>query len=157
MNKKLGAALAAAALVTTLGACSNTSEMEQRTAAQNAKKAKTNSLEMQNLKRKIELEEKPNQIGYVYLVSFAKPMGYYVVKGKVSSSGSQLTPENDIVWTGTTSGHVVTDGPQDDGTYGTGDPGIFFFTSDGVMVHTSLDYVYSTQPLAIDVPLLGGK
>ena len=38
--------------------------------------------------------------------------------------------------------------------YGDGDPGIFFYTADDVMVETSLDYVVSDQPLAIDVPRL---
>lgn len=39
------------------------------------------------------------------------------------------------------------------------DPGIFFFTTDGTMVHTSLDYLYSTTPLPtnVNVPKLGGK
>ena len=46
---------------------------------------------------------------------------------------------------------------KDDGTYGAGDPGNFFFTTDGVMVETSLDYIISNEPIAIDVPRLGGK
>lgn len=142
------ALLAALAIILSLGACNEKTELDKREEAQKGKKAVTNSLEMQNLRKKIKIDENPNQLGYLYLLSFGKPFGYYVVKGKVSSAGSQLLPEDDLVWTGTTSGYVATDGPQDDGTFGQGDPGIFFFTPEGNYVTTSLDYFYSQQPVA---------
>jgi len=89
--------------------------------------------------------------------------GYYVTKGKISSSGSQATPEQDIHWTcGGTAGYygcqpVVVDGPQDDGSYGAGDPGIFFFLTNGTKVVTSLDYIQTDQPIpGIAAPKLGG-
>lgn len=143
------------ALVTTAGSCDN-SEMQQRTQQQAAKKdAAKNSLEIANLKERFKRQERATAIGYVYLLNFGKPFGYYVIKGKVSSSGSQLTPEQDIIDAcGTDICPVVADGPQDDGTYGQGDPGIFFFTAEGTLVETSIDYIYSDQPLSIDVPLL---
>ena len=50
---------------------------------------------------------------------------------------------------------LTLDSSQDDGTYGEGDPGIFFFLADGTYVETTLDYVYSTQPIPVDVPRLG--
>lgn len=50
------------------------------------------------------------------------------------------------------------DSAKDDGTYGNGDPGIFFFfTTDGIMVETDLNYIQTDAPLSIDVPRLGGK
>ena len=45
----------------------------------------------------------------------------------------------------------------DDGSFGPnegGDRGVFFFTATGVMVETTLDWVYSDAPLQIDVPNL---
>jgi hypothetical protein len=77
-----------------------------------------------------------------------------VILGKVSSSGSQIGPEEEIVkrWS---DGYVL-DSAQDDGTYGDGDPGVFFFTTDGMMVETSLDYVIADRPIELDVPRLGG-
>lgn len=115
-----------------------------------------NSLEVTNLKTKLKRENDPNAVRYVYLISFAKPIGYYVIKGKVSSSGSQLAPEDEYYDCGTECG-VTLDSAQDDGTFGTGDPGIFFFTADGTMVSTTLDYIESDAPLPIDVPRLGGN
>lgn len=145
--KTAAAVVAASTLVLGLGACNEKTELDEREAAQANKKAVTNSLEIQNLNKKLKIDENASQIGYLYLLSFGKPFGYYVVKGKISSAGSQLRPEDDLVWTGTTSGHVSVDGPQDDGTYGDGDPGIFFFTPEGNYVTTSLDYFYSQQPV----------
>lgn len=122
-----------------------------------AKKATGDTLEKRNLREKFKREENPNAIGYVYLMNFGQIVGFYAIKGKVSSSGSQATPEDEIHWT-CRSSHgcqpVIVDGPQDDGSYGTEDPGIFFFTTEDVKVVTSLDYIHSDQPLPIDVPRL---
>jgi hypothetical protein len=154
--RKIITILAAIALVLGLSACEDNDTAKQY--KQGAKAADKRSLEKTNLERKLKLDDNPSIVGYVYIVSFAKPMGYYVIKGKVSSSGSQIAPESEIVdpCSGSYCPSVV-DGPQDDGTYGTGDPGIFFFLTNGTMVVTSLDYIYSTQPLPIDVPRLGGQ
>jgi len=156
MNRKLAAIVASSAVLLSFASCS-AGEYTKREELQKAKKDTTaSSLERVNLEKKRKQDENANQTGYVYLMSFSKPIGYYVVKGKISSNGSQLTPEQDIVrpYSGE---YVAVDGPQDDGSYGEGDPGIFFFTSDGTMVTTSLDYVYSTQPIptSLDVPKLG--
>jgi hypothetical protein len=75
----------------------------------------------------------------------------------VSSTGSQLTPTDKVVQPCSGCDRLVVDGAQDDGTYGQEDPGSFFFTTDGNLVETTLDTIYSTQPLTIDVPLLGGQ
>lgn len=148
-------------LIVLLGAgwCSS-DEYDQRQADQAKKKESTvSTLEKRNLGEKIKRDEaSANKIGYVYLMTFGKFIGYYTIKGKISSNGSQLTAENDITCPSTSdySSCVVVDGPQDDGTYGEGDPGIFFFTTEGAMVVTSLDYLYADQPIpaAIDVPKL---
>jgi len=157
---------AAAALLGTLAflalgaqSCDTNNELQQREQQQAAKKATGGkpTLELTNLKKKKDLEENPSQLRYVYVMSYAQIIGYYVAKGKVSSSGSQLTPEQDLIYTGSVSGHVPVDGPKDDGSYGAGDPGIFFFTPEGVMVETSLDYIISTEPINVDVPRLDKK
>lgn len=163
--RKIIFAIAGLALAFGLSSCTEDPEYKLRQ-QQNKEAQSKNTLEKQNLQKRLELEEDANRIGYVYLVTFGKPFGYYVAKGKISSSGSQLDPEDLVncgrgqnVPGGTAYSDYceVIDGPQDDGTYGTGDPGIFFFTPDGTMVTTSLDYVYSTQPLpsALEVPKLG--
>ena len=149
MNRtsKIAAALIACALALT--GCSG--ENQERKAAQQAAQIK-DSLEKKNLEKKRAREEAPDAIRYLYLMNFGQIVGYYVTKGKISSNGSQIGPENDIVYAH--GNPNVVDSAKDDGTYGVGDPGIFFFTTDDVMVETSLDYIQSDQPLAIDVPRL---
>jgi hypothetical protein len=155
MTKKI-AALAIAATVTIggLSACSSPGEYEKRKEAQSASQIH-DSLEKKNLEKKRDKEEDPSAIRYLYLMNFGQIVGYYVTEGKVSSNGSQIGPESEAIrYYGDT---TVLDSAKDDGTYGDGDPGIFFFTTDGVMVETSLDYIQSDAPIAIDVPRLGGS
>lgn len=149
-------ALAAVAIVAALAltGCSGNSDLTERNALQDSVTV-ANSLEKVNLKEKLSREDDPEAIRYVYLMNFGEVVGYYVTKGKISSSGSQLAPEQEILRP-ISGEYIAVDSAQDDGTYGTGDPGIFFFTSDGTMVATSLDYIQSDAPLAIDVPRLGG-
>lgn len=147
---KVAATLAVAAIALT--GC--TAQRDTREAAQQQSQIK-DSLEKKNLQKKLDREQNPNSIRYVYVMNFGQIVGFYVTKGKISSNGSQMGPEMEII-NGGGNGNVV-DSAQDDGSYGAGDPGIFFFTTDDVMVVTSLDYIQSDQPLAIDVPRLGGK
>lgn len=149
--------IAALGLMFGLASCGYSTDYEKRKEANKVDTTKGPSLERKNLERKIQLEENADRPGYVYLLSFGKPFGYYAIKGKVSASGSQLAPEDDIICRYSGDSCQAVDGPQDDGTYGEGDPGIFFFTADGVFVHTNLDYFYTTQPIptAVEVPKLG--
>jgi len=111
------------------------------------------SLERRNLKERLIRTNKPDAIGYVYLMSFGKIIGYYTVKGKVSSTQSQMTTDNLIVHD--SGGPAVVNAPGDDGSYGANEPGIFFFTTEGAMVTTSLDYIWSDTVIPVDVPRLG--
>jgi predicted small secreted protein len=110
------------------------------------------SLERRNLKERLIRTNKPNAQGYVYLMSFGTIIGYYTVKGKVSSTQSQMTTDNLVI--DRTEGDVVVNAPGDDGSYGANEDGIFFFTTEGQMVTTNLDYIWSDKPLAVDVPRL---
>lgn len=146
-------------LVAAVACSSQTQEEKDRDKAQESAGVAPgkDTLEQTNLKTKRRIEENPNAIGYVYIYAFDKPIGYWVSKGKVSSNGSQAGPEQDIVWTCKTHHGcqpVVVDSKQDDGSYGEGDPGVFFFTPEGQMIVVTLPTVYSTQPLPIDVPKL---
>ena len=139
-----------------LAACSTgPTEYEKRKQAQGSSQI-VNSLEKQNAEKKRDKEEDPNAIRYVYLLNYGINTGYYVAQGKISSSSSQVGPETEVIkgWNG--DGYIL-DSAKDDGTYGAGDPGIFFFTTDGMMVETSLDYIVTDRPIALQgVPLLGG-
>lgn len=158
MNKPI-AAIAALTLALGLTACSSdgTDEYEQRKNDNAAVKqivGDGETLEQSNLLERLRRQSKPTAIGYVYLTTFGQPIGYYVIKGKVSNAGSQLAPEQEVLRRCSGCEQFLSDGPQDDKTYGVGDPGIFFFTAEGTMVETDFDYIYSDQPLDLDVPLL---
>lgn len=158
-KKHKAAAFAGLALVLGLSACTTPTAEEVKRDEVQAQKAQGETLEKKNLELKRQREEDPNATRYLYLYSFGQPMGYYITKGKISSSGSQRTPEQDNMWT-CKSNHgcqpIVVDGAKDDGSYGAGDPGIFFFLANGQMVETTFDYIISDAPLqAVNVPLLG--
>lgn len=114
------------------------------------------SLERRNVRERLLRTNKPNAIGYVYVMSFGKIIGYYTAKGKVSSTQSQMTTDQFELDHGSY-GQSVVNAPGDDGSYGANESGIFFFCTDGAMVTTNLDYIWSDQPLPIDVPLLNAK
>lgn len=157
MKKKFGAVVAGVLVAgLALSGCSANAEYQDRKDKQSAVTLET-SLGTANLTERLTREEDPSAIRYLYLMSFGEIIGYYVTKGKISSSAGQLAPEQEIVqpWAG--GDRYVVDSAKDDGTFGPGDPGIFFFTTDGVMVETSLDYIQSDAPLSVDVPRLGGS
>jgi hypothetical protein len=113
------------------------------------------SLERRNLKAKLLRDNVPTRLGYVYLVSLGKCMGFYAIRGKVSSTQSQMTTSTLVERHGDTGGGNITyEAPGDDGSYGANEPGIFFFTTEGVMVETSLDYQVADAPLPFDCPKL---
>lgn len=170
--KKLIAAVSAAVLVVSLAACtgdpkpSAQTDGQQQTEQAFGQQSKAvpypadqlkDSLERRNLKERLLRTNDPNKIGYVYLLSFSKPLGYYVIKGKVSSTQSQMTTDQLLVDACNRSGEdcpQAVNAPGDDGSYGSNEPGIFFFTTEGAMITTDLDYVYSDQPIPFDVPKL---
>lgn len=116
-------------------------------------------LERQNLSERLIRFSRPSKVGYVYLISFGKFVGYYVVKGKLSSVNSQMTNAQQT-WEASRDQDTVVESIGDDGSFGPnegGDRGFFFFTVNGTMVETNLEFVYSDQPLPVDVPNLGKK
>jgi hypothetical protein len=101
--------------------------------------------------------DKPSAACYVYLISYGTIIGYYVADGKPASTGSYLTPEyrEEYVSNGGVRNVQL---PDVDGTYGTNNPGIRFFTASGIAVEwagSGASYIYSDIPLEINVPLLG--
>lgn len=114
-------------------------------------------LERKNLAERLTRFSKANKVGYVYLMSFGKFVGYYVIKGKISATESQMTTTVQTWDCGGADGACFVDSIGDDGSFGHnegGAAGIFFFTSNGTMVETTLDWLYADQPLSVDVPNL---
>ena len=151
--------IATAAVLITVGTlalagCSGNDEYNDRKNDQNSVTL-DDSLGIKNQTERLEREEDPNAIRYVYLMSFGEIIGYYTIQGKVSPAGTQLAPEQEIIcrWSSAESCQAV-DSAKDDGTYGASDSGSFFFTTEGVLIETTLDYIQSDAPISIDVPRL---
>lgn len=94
--------------------------------------------------------EKP--LGYIVLFTGNTVVGNFVVDGKVSSLNSYLTPDSAYYSSGYTE---RTDWLADvDGSYGSNDNGIFFFTPDGKYIEWSGTYLYSDIPFEVEAPIL---
>lgn len=98
--------------------------------------------------------EKP--LGYVILFSGNVAVGRFVVDGKVSSLNSYLSPDSDYYEIDTESGYKRDNNwlADVDGTYGTNDSGIFFFTPDGRYIEWTGTYLYSDIPFEISDPVV---
>lgn len=125
-----------------------------------SKAAPSDPLERLNLAARLKQYNSAGDTNYVYIFAWGSPtpIGYYVIKGKVSSTGSQMTASQITSNCGNGDGCVV-DAIGDDGSYGPeegGQYGVFFFTSTGTLVETDQPFVVSSAPikLYVDVPQL---
>lgn len=128
------------------------------------------SLERRQLKERLLRFNKPSKTGYLYVfvLGSREPVGYYVIKGKISSVQSAMTnPDQTWAEDGDCSGCAnygnSAESIGDDGSWGNnegGDDGIFFFDAGGVMHELAgLAWHYSDAPIAIweNTPKLNGK
>ena len=101
--------------------------------------------------------DKPSIVTYLYLFCYGNCIGYYVCNGKPAATTNYLVPEYQNRYVG--EGGVAEDQTMDlDGTYGTNNPGIRFFTASGIAVEwagAGATYLYSDAPLPLNVPKLG--
>lgn len=122
----------------------------------------TNFLERKTIAKWVETWDKPSVPCYVYLYSYGVCVGYYVSNGKPASTQSYLIPESSyqrLLSNDNYSVHTMAQAPDLDGTYGTNNPGIRFFTAGGIAVEwagAGATYLYSNAPIkTLNVPLLG--
>jgi len=119
----------------------------------------TDSLERRNLKERLLRFNQPNKIGYVYYVPFGNILGYWTIKGKVSSTRSQMNPSDELTndlsdCSGCFESQVL-QSAGDDGAFGEAEDGVFFFTTNGTMIQVSEDdYFYSDQPITLGQELV---
>jgi hypothetical protein len=111
-----------------------------------------NFAESQQLKRYYEEVDDPNRTGYVYLLNYGKIMAEYTVKGKVSSLNSSFTAPETAQKVCDGCDRQVLPQAEPDGSYGDYPDGIFFWTTDGVLIEWSGDYQYSTERLELREP-----
>jgi hypothetical protein len=117
------------------------------------------SLERRNLAERLRRFNEPNKIGYVYYVPFGNILGYWTIKGKVSSTQSQMNPSDELTddlsdCQGCFESQVL-ESAGDDGSFGPNEAGVFFFTTNGTMVQIPEDdYFYSDQPVTLGADIV---
>jgi hypothetical protein len=118
-----------------------------------AKTAPSDPLERKNLAKRLTTYNAAGDSNYVYVFTYSGQVeGYYVISGKVSSTGSEMTSTQTDVGCGSNSQVCTVDAVGDDGSYGPeegGQAGVFFFTSSGVLVETDLPFLVSSSPVAV--------
>lgn len=96
-------------------------------------------------------------LGYIVLLTESGSIvGRFVVDGKVSSLNSYLTPDSEyaeIVYGGSWAEYNKWL-PDVDGSYGSNDNGIFFFTTDGKYIEWTGTYLYSDIPFEVSNPIV---
>ena len=115
----------------------------------------TRSLERENIKRRIEFINQPDNVGYLYLISENGQLIREIqVLGKVSSLNSYLTPS--YIEEYYSSGGVINTEQADlDGTWGENVDGIFWFDMNGTYGEWNGLYQYSSQRMTFTAqPLL---
>lgn len=98
-------------------------------------------------------------LGYIVLLTNSGAVvGKFTVDGKVSSLNSFLTPDSEFYeCAGEYCDGLNSDNewlPDVDGSYGSNDSGIFFFTTDGKYVEWTGTYLYSDIPFTINNPIV---
>jgi hypothetical protein len=109
----------------------------------------TENAEIENIRNRIELTSKPGSIGYIVLLNqMGQPIAYETVRGKITSGGKRLTRPFDYA-NGTTF-----PAPSDEGTWGSSDPYIYYWTTSGAYRQWTGTYLYSDQPIRLSQPTL---
>lgn len=107
------------------------------------------SLERDQINRRTLLWNDKNKVSYIYLFNKDALIGFYAVKGKVSSVNSSITSPN-MVYNGAT-----LDSPSEDGSYGTNGDAVFFFLTDGTYMEWNGTYLLVDKPMKLGVkPLI---
>ncbi len=170
MNRrtKIAAAVLTGTLVlfaTTAGSCErDTGERGNATSNANFDAQKkndpipnlTDSLERANVIEHLKRNNQPDRVRYIYLLADTGGIyAYYAIKGKVTSTGAQLTPTDDIV-DPCASDYCpqVVQGPTDDGSFGGDEGGIYFFTDAGTEVQWNGRWLLTDAPMQIKTPTL---
>ena len=103
--------------------------------------------EIDNIKTRFELTSNPGALGYVLLLNESgQPILYVSVKGKITSSGKRLTSPVDCG-----GGDCGPWAPSDEGTFGSSDPYIYFWSMSGQYYQWNGKYLYSDKPFRISV------
>jgi len=106
--------------------------------------------EIDNIKRRLELTSNPGAVGFVLLMNQAgQPIMYTGVKGKITSGSKRLTEPDRLFSNGNGAG--VRQASSDEGTYGSSDSYVYFWTTSGQYIQWAGSYLYSDKPLRVKI------
>lgn len=120
-----------------------------------ANAAPSDPLERKNLAKRLVAYNTKGDTNYLYVFTYGgQVVGYYVISGKVSSTGSAMTSTDVNVACGTGGSNATCTNAAigDDGSYGPeegGSAGVFFFTSSGTLVESDLPFLVSSAPIPV--------
>jgi hypothetical protein len=107
----------------------------------------TENVEIDNIKKRIELTAQPGLLGFILLMNEAgQPILYEGVKGKVTSGGKRLTQPDRLVGS-----DRVMAAPSDEGTWGSSAEYIFYWNQNGEYRQYSGKYLYSDKPFRLRI------
>ena len=112
----------------------------------------TENAEIDNIKRRLELTSDPGLTGFVLLLNeMGQPIMYSGVTGKITSGGKRLTRPWDVFNINYDCGSgarcdSVNEAPSDEGTWGSSNPYIYFWTTGGQYIQWNGKYLYSDKP-----------
>ena len=113
-------------------------------------------LTRKNLAERLKRMNDPNHISYVYQLSYTgEPINYMVIKGQLTYGDQQLNPSDAIIDACSSTEYCpqLVEGPGDDNVYGANGDYWFGFTSSGVMVTFTGQFLQSDAPLTLLRPV----
>lgn len=144
------------------GSCGSSGDIPQEDpqAASNFQAQKKNdpvpqlsdSLERANIIEHLKRNNQADRVRYIYLMNDVGGVyAFYTIKGKVTSTGAQLTPTDSIVDPCESSYcPEVVQGPTDDGSFGGDEGGVYFFTDTGLEVQWNGKWLLFDEPMKIN-------
>ena len=125
----------------------------KQTQSQKAKEAAesinfTENAEIDNIKARLKLTSNPGLTGFILLMNEAgQPIMYTGVKGKVTSGGKRLTAPSTHKYYESPNRPA----PSDEGTWGSSNPYVYFWTATGQYIQWNGKYLYSDKPFRTKV------
>ena len=122
--------------------------------------------EIDNIKRRLEITSDPALMGYIVLLNEAgQPILYEGVRGKVTSGSKRLTRTEEVACVPRRNQdgsqgceYTRTAAPSDEGTHGSSNPYIYYWSLSGEYRQWTGHYLYSTQPIRLRIePLVIGQ
>ena len=160
MRKSLGLLVFAMTMPFLMGNENCTSERVEQMNRNQETYEITHSVERDNINRRLKLANDPTQIMWIYCLSdTGVPVTFSPVVGKVTSSTKRLEPSATSSGS-STRGYVGKEQYYTheimgaDGTYGSSDPYVYWFTPEGQYFQWSGKYIVSNAPIKLEKPIL---